>query len=60
VGRTLQSLAWFEIFAMVRSTAIMTRLAYVQEQDAVTPMLPVADNPLLDLLSRRITEAGGR
>ena len=60
VGRPLQSLAWFEVLAMVRSTAIMTRLAYVQEQDGVTPMLPVADNPLLDLLSRRITEAGGR
>lgn len=60
VGRSLQALEWFEVFAMVRSTAIMTRLAIVAERDGTPPMLPPADNPLLDLLSRRITEVGAR
>ncbi len=59
-GRSLRHLEWFEILAMVRSTAIMTRLAYVQERAGKPPLLPLADNPLLDLLSRRIVEAGTR
>ena len=59
-GRPLQSLEWFEVLAMVRSTAIMTRLAYLQEQDGKPPMLPLADNPLLDLLTRRIAEVDAR
>ncbi len=42
---------------MIRSSAIMTRLAVVQERGGGRPMLPIADNPILDLLSRRITEA---
>ncbi|HEY3724186.1 MAG TPA: phosphotransferase family protein [Acidimicrobiia bacterium] len=78
-GRSLVDLEWYEVFAMVRSIAIMTRLAYVQEQEGpqpgasatparqsagrdprvVPPMLPIADNPLLDLLSRRIATANG-
>jgi aminoglycoside phosphotransferase (APT) family kinase protein len=60
VGRSLQALAWFEVFAMLRSSAIMTRLAVVGEREGKPAMLPIADNPLLDLLSRRITEAGTR
>jgi aminoglycoside phosphotransferase (APT) family kinase protein len=60
VGRSLQALEWFEVFAMLRSSAIMTRLAVVQEREGSPAMLPIADNPLLDLLSRRITEAGTR
>ena len=60
VGRKLQDFEWFEVFAMLRSTAIMTRLAYVQERDGKPPMLPLADNPLLDILARRITDASER
>jgi aminoglycoside phosphotransferase (APT) family kinase protein len=59
-GRSLQSLEWFEVLAMLRSTAIMTRLAYLQERSGKPPMLPLADNPLLDLLARRIAEADAR
>jgi aminoglycoside phosphotransferase (APT) family kinase protein len=59
-GRSLQDLDWFEVFAMVRSTAIMSRLNYVQERAGQPPMLPLADNPLLDILNRRITEASTR
>jgi aminoglycoside phosphotransferase (APT) family kinase protein len=57
VGRSLQDLDWFEVFALLRSSAIMTRLAVVSEREGGRPMLPIADNPILDLLSRRITEA---
>jgi aminoglycoside phosphotransferase (APT) family kinase protein len=53
-GRPLQSLAWFEIFAMVRSNAIMTRVGVLAEQRGARPMLPLADNPLIDQLARRI------
>jgi aminoglycoside phosphotransferase (APT) family kinase protein len=59
-GRPLQSLAWFEIFAMVRSIAIMTRVGVLAERRGARPMLPLADNPLLDQLARRIDTAGGR
>jgi aminoglycoside phosphotransferase (APT) family kinase protein len=59
-GRPLQHLDWFEIFAMVRSSAIMSRLNYLQEREGQKPMLPLADNPLLDILNRRITEASAR
>lgn len=57
VGRPLQSLEWFEVFAMVRSTAIMTRLAYLQQQGGEPPILPLAGNVILDQLARRIAEA---
>jgi hypothetical protein len=51
-------MAWFEVFAMLRSTAIMTRLAVCAERAGARPMLPVADNPLLDLLDQMIHDAG--
>jgi aminoglycoside phosphotransferase (APT) family kinase protein len=57
VGRTLQALEWFEVFAMVRSTAIMTRLAFLQQQAGREPLLPMADNVILDQLDRRIAGA---
>ena len=59
-GRSLQDLEWFEVLAMVRSTAIMTRLAHLEERSGRSPMLPLADNPLLDLLARRIAAASAR
>ncbi|MGZ4800197.1 MAG: hypothetical protein ACXVL8_14315, partial [Acidimicrobiia bacterium] len=59
VGRSLQSMEWFEVFALVRSTAIMTRLGYLQQRDGKPPILPLADNPVLDVLARRIREAKG-
>jgi aminoglycoside phosphotransferase (APT) family kinase protein len=59
VGRSLESLAWFEVFAMVRSIAIMTRVGVLAERRGARPMLPLADNPLLDQLGRRIAAAEG-
>ncbi len=57
-GRALQSLEWFEVFAMVRSIAIMSRVGLLAERRGDRPMLPLADNPLLDQLARRISTAG--
>ncbi len=57
LGRPLQDLGWFEILAMVRSTAIMTRLIHLQEQAGQPPMLPMADNPFVGILARRIADA---
>jgi len=54
LGRALVDLDWYEILAMVRSTAIMTRLNVLQERAGQPPLLPLADNPFLDILARRI------
>jgi aminoglycoside phosphotransferase (APT) family kinase protein len=59
-GRSLQDLEWFEVLAMVRSIAIMSRLAHLQERAGTPPMLPIADNPLLDLLAGRRVAASAR
>jgi aminoglycoside phosphotransferase (APT) family kinase protein len=53
-GRTIADLDWYETFAMLRSTAIMTRIGRLQEAAGTPPMLPVDDNPILDLLAARI------
>lgn len=57
LGRALVDLDWFEIFAIVRSSAIMTRLNVLQERAGQPPLLPLADNPFLDILARRIAES---
>jgi aminoglycoside phosphotransferase (APT) family kinase protein len=59
-GRALESLPWFEVLAMVRSIAIMTRVGLLAERRGARPMLPLADNPLLDQLARRVDAADGR
>jgi hypothetical protein len=50
---------WFEVFAMLRSTAIMTRAAIREELDRRRPMLPVDANPVVDLLEAMVSESGG-
>jgi aminoglycoside phosphotransferase (APT) family kinase protein len=59
LGRPLQDMEWFELFAMLRSTAIMTRAAIREELDGRRPMLPVEGNPVVDRLERMVSEAGG-
>ncbi len=59
LGRELQHMEWFEVFAMLRSSAIMTRAAIREELDGRRPMLPVDANPVLDLLERMVQHAGG-
>jgi aminoglycoside phosphotransferase (APT) family kinase protein len=53
-GRTLVDLAWFEILALVRSAAIMTRLSYLRDPARITPATAAGHNPLLGVLERRI------
>jgi aminoglycoside phosphotransferase (APT) family kinase protein len=53
-GRTVRDLEWYETLAMVRSTAVMTRIGYLRLQAGEPLMLPIDDNPILDLLRTRI------
>ena len=50
-------MVWYEILASVRSTAIMTRISYLQLDAGMQPMMPIDDNPVLDLLAARIAAA---
>lgn len=58
-GHTLQDFAWYEILALIRSTAILTRIGYLHEDAGLLSPLPIEDNPLLDLLAARIASAHG-
>ena len=53
-GRRVRDLEWYETLAMVRSTAVMTRISYLRRDAGEPLMLPIEDNPLLDLLTDRI------
>ena len=54
VGRSMCDLGWYEVFALVRSSAVMTRIAFLQEAAGSPPLFPIADNPLVPLIERRI------
>ena len=54
-GRETGDLDWYETFAMVRSTALMTRLADLRRDAGEPALLPIGDNPVLDLLRSRIS-----
>jgi aminoglycoside phosphotransferase (APT) family kinase protein len=56
-GRALLDFEWYEILALLRSTAIMTRIGYLHLAAGVPSPMPVDDNPLLDLLAARIATA---
>ncbi len=47
-------MAWYEILAMIRSTAILARIGYLHEAAGQPNPMPLEDNPLLDLLAARI------
>ncbi len=53
-GRPVVDLEWYETLAMIRSTAIMTRIGYLRQAAGEPPMLPIDDNPILDLVRERI------
>jgi aminoglycoside phosphotransferase (APT) family kinase protein len=57
--RAMQDLPWFEVFALVRSTAVMTRLAVLQERAGRPGVFPVDQNPLLPLIERRTEDYFG-
>ncbi len=54
-GRPIRDLSWYETLAMVRSTAIMTRISVLRRDAGEPLMLPIEDNPVLDLLTERLT-----
>ena len=54
-GRPFRDLEWYETLAMVRSTAIMTRISVLRRDAGRPVMLPIEDNPILDLLTGRLT-----
>ena len=53
-GRPVRDLEWYENLAMVRSTAVMTRISYLRRDAGEPLMLPIDDNPILDLLEERL------
>ena len=53
-GRSVVELKWYETLAMVRSTAIMTRISVLRRDRGEPVMLPIEDNPILDLLTDRL------
>jgi len=53
-GRPVRDLDWYETLAMVRSAAVMTRIGYLRLAAGASPLLPIDDNPILDLLKGRI------
>ena len=53
-GRRVRDLEWYETLAMVRSTAIMTRIGYLRRGAGEPLLLPIEDNPILDLLKSRL------
>ncbi len=60
LGRPVHDIEWYEIFAMVRSTAVMTRVAHLRDLAGQPALFPIADNPILAILQRRIAEAEDR
>jgi aminoglycoside phosphotransferase (APT) family kinase protein len=54
-GRPVQHLEWYETLAMVRSTAVMTRIGYLRRDAGEPLLLPIEDNPILDLVRSRLT-----
>ena len=54
LGRPVQDIAWYEALAALRSTAILTRIAHLNDQRGEANLFPIADNPILDLLLARI------
>jgi len=54
LGRPVRDFEWFETFAQLRATAIMTRIGYLHAAVGGTGLVPIADNPVLDLLRERL------
>jgi aminoglycoside phosphotransferase (APT) family kinase protein len=55
-GRELQDLGWYEVFALFRSTTILTRIGILQQRAGVPTRMPVDDNPVLDHLAQRVAD----
>jgi aminoglycoside phosphotransferase (APT) family kinase protein len=53
-GRPVRDFEWYETLAMVRSTAVMTRISFLRQRHGEPLMLPIEDNVVLDLLTGRL------
>jgi aminoglycoside phosphotransferase (APT) family kinase protein len=53
-GRPMNDLAWYETFAMLRSTAILTRINVLRQDKGKALLFPFEKNPMLDLLTMRL------
>ncbi len=53
-GGTVGGLDWYETLALLRSTALLTRLGYLRRDAGAPALAPIDDNPLLDLLRDRV------
>ena len=58
-GRALVDLDWYEVFALFRSAAILTRIGLLQQRAGARTRMPVDDNPVLDHLARRVADLRG-
>jgi aminoglycoside phosphotransferase (APT) family kinase protein len=54
-GRSMMDLEWYETLAMTRSTAIMTRINFLRQKAGRRVLLPLEENPILDLLAARLS-----
>jgi aminoglycoside phosphotransferase (APT) family kinase protein len=52
-SRPLEHFAWYETFALLRSTAILARIGVLMRAAGEEPAMPVAGSPMLDLLGER-------
>jgi aminoglycoside phosphotransferase (APT) family kinase protein len=51
----VRNLEWYETLAMLRSAAVLTRIGYLRRDAGEPLMLPIDDNPVLDVLESRLT-----
>ncbi len=57
LGRPVQDLEWYELFACVRSSAIMTRIFHLNDLRGEANFFPTTDNPILDQMRIRLDRA---
>jgi aminoglycoside phosphotransferase (APT) family kinase protein len=56
VGRPLQDLLWYEVFALMRASAIAARIAVLQTRAGQRPMFEVGQDPTLAAALRRLEQ----
>ncbi len=54
IGRPLQDLQWYEVFSLMRASAIATRIAVLQTRAGQRPMFEVGQDPTLAAALRRL------
>ena len=58
LGRALQDLDWHEVFALVRASAVSTRIALLFERAGQRTMFKTGEDPSLAAALRRIDATG--